>query len=125
MLVLLVLASLLCCLYAADSILISYCYRFYAHNPSSTKLLLLAEALKLLIAASLYLTEGPEELQKQSSDDALQPQTSCYLGQQQHGSQKQPWTRGRALLSSQRAWQTVWTLLVFSVPSICYFAANK
>lgn len=123
MLVLLVLASVLCCLYAADSIIIFYCDRSYAHNPSSTKLLLLAEALKLVIAASLYLTEGPEEQQKPSSDATLQPHT-CYLGQQQHGSQKQPWARGRPL-SRQRVWQTGWTLLVFSVPSLCYFAANK
>lgn len=123
MLVLFVLASVLCCLYAADSIIISFCYRFYAHNPSSTKLLLLAEALKLVIAASLCLTEGPEELQKPSSGAALQPH-ACYLGLQQHGSQKQPWARGRAF-SRQRVWQTGWTLMVFSIPSLCYCAANK
>lgn len=127
----LVLAFILCCLYASDTIIISYCYRFYSHNPCSAKLLLLSEGLKLAIATSLWFTEkqtafeGHRDCQTALSshsehDDGAatcSSQAAGPGGNQQHGG------------SRHRKWKSVqasaWTLLVFSIPSLCYFATKK
>lgn len=120
-----VLAFILCCLYTSDTVIISYCYRFYAHNPSSTKLLLLSEALKLAIASCLHLVErqthpgAAEQLLGTSTSrpDLQRGGSSCCKAAGQPGSyqhQKRTWPAHAA-----------WTLLVFSVPSLCYFASNK
>lgn len=121
-----VLAFVLCLLYASDSIIISYCYRLYSNNPSSAKLLLLAETAKLLIASLLHLTdtnssavERPEACQglSQAVLHLSSPRgCSTHTGSHQLQHQQQH-SRGRS------SW--LQTLLVFSVPSVCYFATNK
>jgi len=120
-----VLAALLCCLYASDTIIISYCYRVYAHNPSSAKLLLLSEALKLLIASCLYFTEQkpsdghPEECHRSLLSDAESLPAATASSSRAVVLQQPRWGRTRP------AQQFGWTLLVFSIPSLCYFGTNK
>lgn len=110
-----ILAALLCCLYAADTIIISYCYRFFPANPSSSKLLLLAEGLKLFIATCLYL------LEKEAPSTAAGVQCHQFLL-----SDSVECAHAHPHQQRQQRWQkAAKTLLVFSVPSMCYFATNK
>jgi hypothetical protein len=51
------LSLVLCGLYASDTLIIAFNYRFHSVNPSSAKLLLLAESLKLAISSG---EGGPE-----------------------------------------------------------------
>lgn len=122
-----VIALVLCLLYASDTIIISHCYRTFASNPSSAKLLLLAEAVKLSIAGLLHFlnirtnAERSEGLQRSTAtlihlSDAGLLRTSHPCPQ--NSSQQRQGSR-HLLLPGIR------TLMVFSVPSICYFATNK
>jgi hypothetical protein len=125
----LVLAFVLCCLHASDTVIITYCYHFYSHNPSGAKLLLLSEVLKLAIASCLWFTE------KRAAHKSL---IDCHIADLSHS---KPATGAAACLTqatgqgghqqhvSSRQCKSVqasaWTLLVFSIPSLCYFATNK
>jgi hypothetical protein len=121
-----VLTALLCFLYAANNVILSHCYRYYAHNPATVKLLLLSEAVKLFIASCLWLTDKEaagiletnainEDREKCLSGDVRVP---AKLNKQQQASSTRVF-----LWYSGRAW--AWTVLAFSMPSLCYFTTNK
>lgn len=118
-----VLTALLCFLYATETIILSYCYRSYAHNPASAKLLLLSEAVKLFIASCLWLTDKETaRLRKTHESDAEFPD-SC-VSQDARVTSK---LHKQHQASTTRAWymECAWTVIAFSVPSLCYFATNK
>jgi hypothetical protein len=130
----LVLSFVLCCLYASDTVIIAYNYKFYAQNPASAKLIFLAEVLKLCIASSLYWAEGrtaaaaASDAELSDAKQALCPakpgpaEALPRFGKGDHS------TKGAAA-SILRYWSTlpdpVKALLTFSVPAVCYFLTNK
>jgi hypothetical protein len=92
--------------FTADTITVAYNYRFIEYNPHSSKLLFLAEALKLGLASCFYLLERsgpvtPGQLLKQPVPVAKVPQ------------------------GLSRARSELRAMLVFAVPAVCYFITNK
>lgn len=126
-------ALALCFVYIVDTIIVAYNYRFYpGQNPPSSKLLFLAEALKLLMASCFYLLEkrrSPKESYRPVG--AYDSAGNCYKQQEPVN-----WWLG---LPMHRQCQTLqlphdWrsdlkagakAMLVFSVPAVCYFLTNK
>lgn len=108
-----VFAGILCTLYAADTVLVAYNYRFYSYNPPSSKLLLLAEAVKLLVASCFYLAETKQR-------DAADIEDVVYKDSSGGSPVKQRSSTARLLGD-----QPFKALLVFAVPAVCYFFTNK
>lgn len=113
-----ILSAALCCLFAAETLLVAYNYQFYTFNPPSSELLVLAEALKLLIAGGLYLAETKRaaarpsyELLDKCEQQVTEPNAAA-------DSSSNGWRR-RAFKQTARAY------VVFSVPAVCYFCTNK
>lgn len=106
------LAALLCVLLTSETLLVSYSYKRRQNGPPSSKLLLISEALKLLIAGVLFLREG-------SLDDK-------HAGASGHSStlpEFQKKTQDRGGWSACAEWMKA--MLVFAVPAIIYFVNNK
>lgn len=112
------LAAVLCVLYASDTVIIANNYRFYDTNPPGSKLVLLAEVLKLFIATLLFNCSQPTG-QHQAADHAK-------ATRQQYVSDQRPSWVPRWL---QQCWHhlpdSVQSLIIFSVPALCYCLTNK
>jgi hypothetical protein len=120
-------ALVLCLLYASDTIIISYCYRTFVSNPSSVKLLLLAEAVKLSIAGLLHFLDTRTNAER---SEGAQRITATLIHLSDAGLLRTTYACAQNS-SEQRRGSRHWlvpgmrTLMVFSVPSVCYFATNK
>lgn len=120
-----VLAASLCAVYSVDTVIVAYNYRFFTQNPPSSKLLFLAEALKLLTASSLWLWElRRAKGQKTSDNDDTEQHKllsgSWWPGLPMHSPRQQA---GRSWWLALTAWGKA--MLVFAVPAVCYFITNK
>lgn len=125
-------AVALCFMYITDTIIMAYNYRFYpGQNPPSSKLLFLAEALKLMMASCFYLMESKRSTRDYKAVDTYDTDKNGYKQQEAVN-----WWLG---LPMHRQCQTLplppgwwpavksWAkaMLVFSVPAVCYFTTNK
>lgn len=132
------LAGVLCCLYASDTVLVAHNYRFHASNPPSAQLLLLAEAAKLALSTCLHAWErcGGGGLAGAGSRHAPQGQPSPVAASKNQGLPTARSVAAAAVPGQQRprrwaalAWHclppAVQAVLAFSVPAVCYCATNK
>lgn len=128
-----VLAAALCSVYTIDTVIVAYNYRFFDENPPSSKLLFLAEALKLLTASSLLLLErrrsrgSYRDLEADDEPDQKHQHTdSWWLGLPMR---RQCCLAPHAVAVGRGWWLavTAWAkgMLVFAVPAVCYFITNK
>lgn len=116
-----VLAVTLCLMYTGDTVVVAYSYRFVASNPPSSKLLFLAELLKLVLSGLLLLAEKYSK--RDSQQDQQQSVKSQLLPHADAPADAQP-----AVKRSPRAVQllaALQALLMFAVPAVCYFITNK
>jgi hypothetical protein len=120
-----ILAAALCVVYTTDTVIVAYNYRFFASNPPSSKLLFLAEALKLLTASSFYFWEcrRARDYKALGTDDTDGYKPRCgswWLPSHLKCHQQQ---FGRTWWLAVAAWAKA--MLVFAVPAVCYFITNK
>lgn len=103
-----IVSAALCCLFVAETILIAHNFHVYTINPPSSKLLFLAEAVKLVLASCFYASES-----RISTHSGL-PSSNCLdVG------------KGRLRLCKEKLLSEGTAMLVFAVPAVCYFITNK
>jgi hypothetical protein len=120
-------AALLIC-YTTDTVIVAYNYRFFSANPPSSKLLFLAELLKLCLATAFCLTE-----RRRAKD-----YRSVGTNDENHDKEPESWWLGlpmhrHCLAPKQQSGRGWWLavaewakgMLVFAVPAVCYFITNK
>lgn len=124
-------AALLIC-YTTDTVIVAYNYRFFSANPPSSKLLFLAELLKLCLATAFFSTED----RRRAKD--YKCVGSNGTNDENHDKVPDSWWLGLPLhryclapkQQSGRGWWLAvaeWAkgMLVFAVPAVCYFITNK
>lgn len=97
----------LCGLFTIETILIAYSVR-HSTPVASSKLLVLAEAVKFLISWSLHKSE--------SGAKSPEPGPQLSTKDKQHATAM--WRAGAVMFHAK-------AMLIFSVPAVCYFVTNK
>lgn len=108
MMLIYIVSAALCCLFVAETILIAHNLREYTTNPPSSKLVFLAEAVKLVLASSFYASE-----RKLSTPIDIPPTTYLDVDKK------------RLFLCKDKLLSQGTAMLVFAVPAVCYFITNK
>lgn len=126
-----VLAIALCALYTNETLLVAYSYRFHSDNPASSKLVFIAELVKLLLATCFFLSElgnAAWSLYQRLDDTSAALLPKSAKPQNGKGSHKAAAGYEELLQSDQvhkAVWEWVKAMAVFSVPAACYFVTNK